>query len=39
MPPSGAARRQGFEQEALVHLTAVYNAALHFTRREEDARE
>jgi RNA polymerase sigma-70 factor (ECF subfamily) len=32
-------RRRRFEQEALVHLTAVYNAALRLTRREDDARD
>jgi len=32
-------RRHRFEQEALIHLTAVYNAAYRFTRREEDARD
>lgn len=34
-----ADRRRRFEDEALVHLTAVYNAALRFTRREDDARD
>ena len=35
----GDDRRQRFEREALVHLTAVYQAAFRFTRREEDARD